>query len=130
MPYGSQFVLEYMGGLEPQRALELHVCVIEHPGLVFPFAIVGVAVGLAAARSVERSTLFSHSLHVFTSTMASIFYLIGPFGRTEWIPSLGLVFFLVILAVLIPCCISDIIFPLAMAKPARAQMEACGFHSH
>ncbi|HUU84939.1 MAG TPA: hypothetical protein VM243_15675 [Phycisphaerae bacterium] len=130
MPYVSQFILITVGGLEASRPLHLHICVINHPELVLPFAFIGVVVGLGAAMAIERSTLFSHSLHVFSSTMASIFYLIGPFGRTSWIDLLGLVFLLVVLAVMIPCCVSDIVFPLALTRPARRQHAQTPHHCH
>lgn len=130
MPYASQLLLVTLGKLDPAEPLHLHVCIIRHPDLVVPFAIIGVAVGLAAAMVIERSTLFSHSLHVFSSTMASIFYLIGPFGRTAWIDSLGLVFLLVVLAVMIPCCVSDIIFPLALTRSARDDHAKETHHHH
>ncbi len=111
------------------RAAEWHICVIEHPGLALPFAVVGVFVGLAAASGVSRSTLFSHSLHVLASTMASIFYLIAPFGPTEWFGELGRIFAFVIVAVMVPCCLSDIVFPLLMSKEGRTQALAAG-HAH
>lgn len=120
MPYAAQVVLQAFGRVTGE--LHLHICVLEEPGLVLPFAVAGVFVGLGAARTVGRSTLFSHSLHVFTSTMASIFYLIGPFDRLAWIDSLGLVFVFVIAAVMIPCCLSDIVFPLAATKSVRHRM--------
>lgn len=96
-----------------------HICAWEHPGLSLPFAAVGVAVGLAASGSVMRSTIISHSLHVFASTMASIFYMVGPLGIIAWIDDLGKVFIFVVLAVVVPCCLSDIVFPLFMSKNAR-----------
>ena len=121
VPYLAQLVMGWEA--------ELHVCVVEDPGLVFPFAIVGVLVGLSAAAGVSRSTLFSHSLHVLASTLASIFYLITPFGALDWIDELGRIFIFVVVAVMIPCCISDIVFPLLMTKEARAEAVAT-HHSH
>lgn len=119
-----QFSLWILGAEAPW-----HICILEEPGLVLPFAAVGVLVGLGAAAGVARSTLFSHSLHVFASTMASIFYMVGPLGMTEWIHDIGQVFFFVVLAVLIPCCLSDIVFPLWMSKEGRNRYEASG-HAH
>jgi len=101
------------------KSVPWHICVLEHPQMVLSFAAVGVLVGLAASAGVARSTFFSHSLHVFSSTMASIFYLIGPFGRLGWIDSVGVVFLFVIVAVMVPCCLSDIVFPMLLAKRAR-----------
>jgi hypothetical protein len=107
-----------------------HICVWDHPGLVLPFAGIGILLGLIAAMGVGASTLFSHSLHVFTSTMASIFYLVGQYASTTaWIDDIGPVFLLIIVAVLIPCCVSDIAFPVLMSRPARARYLAEG-HTH
>ena len=98
-----------------------HICVIEHPSMVLPFAGIGVVVGIAASGSVIRSTLISHSLHVLASSMASIFYMIGPLGMVAWIDRVGQMFLFVVLAVMVPCCLSDIIFPMLMTKPGRAK---------
>ncbi len=107
-----------------------HICVWEHPMLVLPFAGMGVALGvLAASGGVVRSTIFSHSLHVSVSTMASIFFMIGAFGRLEWINDLGVVFLCICLAVMIPCCLSDIVYPLIFTRSARNEFFKSG-HDH
>lgn len=123
----SDILVPHAALLFLNKQLHLHICVIEHPALVMPFAFVGVAVGLLAAQGVMHSTFFSHSLHVFTSTMASIFYMVGAYGRVEWITDLGWIFGFVLLAVMVPCCLSDIVFPIAMSKPAREDYskESC-----
>ena len=100
-----------------------HICVVEHPGLSLPFAAIGVGVGIAAAGGVVRSTIISHSLHVFASTMASIFYMVGPLGRIDWIDDLGKVFIFIVLAVMIPCCLSDVVFPMLMTRSGRDWYE-------
>ncbi|MGD2108601.1 MAG: hypothetical protein PVI86_04330 [Phycisphaerae bacterium] len=100
-----------------------HVCVYEHPGLVLPFAVVGVFVGVAASGGVIKSTIISHSLHVTASTMASIFYMVGPLGLVAWIDGLGKIFVFVVLAVMVPCCLSDIVFPLLMSRTAREEYQ-------
>lgn len=96
-----------------------HICIVQRPGMVLPFAIVGVLVGIGAAESVARSTLISHSLHVLVSTMASIFYMVGPLGMVAWIDRIGQVFVFIVLAVMVPCCFSDIVFPLLMSRAGR-----------
>jgi hypothetical protein len=68
-------------------------------------------------------------MHVFVSTMASIFYLIGPFGRFEWIHELGWVFLFICVAVMIPCCLSDIVYPLLFTRKAREEYSRHG-HQH
>lgn len=99
--------------------LHWHICIVEHPSLVLPFAGVGVLMGIGASAGVTRSTLISHSLHVLASTMASIFYLVGPLGLVAWIDDLGQVFLAVVIAVMVPCCLSDIVFPVLMSRDSR-----------
>jgi len=108
----SDIFLPFIGGLSLGSNMNMHICIIENPGSVFPFAIVGVAAGLLVTKSFEKSTQYSHSAHVFLSSAASILYLLG-FGLTDWIHSIGAVFIIIIVAVMIPCCASDIVFPLA-----------------
>jgi len=92
-----------------------HLCVVEHPLMVLSFAGMGVAVGLAASGSAASSTFFSHSLHVLASTMASTVYLVAPLGWPEWTDGVGTLFPLLLIAVMIPCCLSDIVFPILAA---------------
>ncbi len=120
----SDIVMPHLSLTLLGKPVAWHICVIENPPMVICFAAVGVLVGLGASRGVRHSTFFSHSLHVFSSTMASIFYLIGPFGRLGWVDSIGLVFPFIIIAVVVPCCLSDIVFPLLMAKRAREKFRA------
>jgi hypothetical protein len=49
------------------------------------------------------------------STRASLFYLTA-FGATDWLPLLPLVFVVLFFAVWVPCCTSDIVFPLLFRK--------------
>ncbi len=108
----------------------LHVCVWQHPDLVLPFAFIGVIVGVASAGGEARSTIVSHSLHVLTSTMASIFYMVGPLGLVAWIDMAGKLLVFITLAVVIPCCVSDIVFPLLMSHAGRHRYRDEGGHPH
>ncbi|UCG15551.1 MAG: hypothetical protein JSV19_09680 [Phycisphaerales bacterium] len=125
----SDIVMPHMSLMMLRKAVPWHICVIEHPQMVLSFAAVGVIVGLSASVGVRRSTFFSHSLHVFSSTMASIFYLIGPFGHLGWIDSVGVVFLFIIVAVMVPCCLSDIVFPLLLTGQARDRYCDAGEHA-
>ena len=108
----SDIFLPIIGGSILGSNMLVHICILEEPGLVFPFAVIGVVAGLLITKSFEKSTQYSHSAHVFVSSAASILYLLG-FGLTDWIHSIGAVFLVIIVAVMIPCCASDIVFPLA-----------------
>lgn len=105
---------------------EWHLCILEHPAMVLSFAAAGVAVGLAAAKTVANSTFFSHSLHVLASTVASTIYLVRELGWPSWVDSIGAVFPCIVLAVMLPCCLSDIAFPLLVAGRGHAGDRPCG----
>jgi len=107
----SDILIPYASGLILGAKMQPHICIIEHPGLVLPFALVGVAAGFLASGHIVRATVFSHSAHVLISSAASLLYLVS-FGLEHWIDRAGWVFILVVVAVMIPCCFSDIVFPL------------------
>ena len=62
-------------------------------------------------------------------TMSSPTWILAPFGGLDWIHDLGTIFMFVVVAVMVPCCASDIVFPLLMTKEARTQAMAA-HHSH
>jgi hypothetical protein len=117
MPYLSSSLI----GIE----MELHICLIHHPLTVVPFAVFGIILGLTSAEVFfnRSSTIFSHSAHVFVSTMASILYLTS-YGFSDWMENMFIVFIIVVFAVLIPCCTSDVIFPLLLVD--KKNLQLCG----
>jgi len=117
----------YLSGLLLGVDMEFHWCLIQHPMIVVPFMAAGVLTGLVAAEAVEHSTQFSHAGHVFVSSAACIFYLIG-FGLFDWVSDVGYVFIVVVIAVVVPCCLSDIVFPLLVAD--RDGLAACPSCDH
>ena len=121
MPYLSARLL----GL---KDMHFHWCLIEHPQMVLPFVVLGIICGIMAPERIGHSTKFSHSSHIFVSVVVSLFYLIS-YGVGNWVAEdvFPYVFVIVILAVTIPCCISDIIFPVLTA--AREHESFFG-HSH
>lgn len=109
----SDIFIPYLAGYLLGAHMHLHVCIVEHPQLILPFLSLGVLVGFLAPGNLEKSegVIFSHSIHVFISAAASIMYLVG-FGVTDWAHRVGAVLIYMVLAVVIPCCTSDIVFPL------------------
>ena len=108
----SDSVIPYMGevilGL-PNRGI--HIGFIEEWRTVSFCAISGVTV----AHFIPR-TKFSHAGHVLLSTWASSFHIIMALGQdvTGYL-YLGIFLFL-FLSVWLPCCVSDIVFPLLFVK--------------
>ena len=107
----SDSIFPTLGGKILGINMAMHICIIDHPGIIIPFTIVGVIAGFLIPGAIEKSTQYSHSMHVLFSSVSSILYLIG-FGMKEWVHLLGGVFIIAVLAVMIPCCLSGIVFPL------------------
>lgn len=102
-----------------------HIGFIEEWYTVNPSAFAGI--GIAC---VWPHTKVPHAGHVMISTAASLFHITMAMG-TEW--STGMIFTTAIflfLAVWIPCCTSDIVFPLLFIKPEdRPPCEHCHKHA-
>jgi len=90
-----------------------HIGFIEAWYLVLPAAIIGIVIAY-----IKPKTKVPHAGHVLLSTWASSFHIImamgGHLSLWEAIVSFGFLF----VAVLLPCCFSDIVFPLLFVKPA------------
>lgn len=110
----SDIFLPFVAGHLLGIKMQLHICPVEHYALILPFVLLGIFTGLLVS-TMSQSTFLSHAAHVFVSSMASILYLVS-FGLTNWIAMAGMVLIYMVLAVMIPCCTSDIIFPLFLAE--------------
>ncbi|MCD5390641.1 hypothetical protein LR007_02100 [candidate division NPL-UPA2 bacterium] len=111
----SDILIPYISGWLLGVEMELHICIIKHPMVILPFTAMGIFLGLVASTGTHKSTIFSHAGHVLVSSMASILYLVS-YGLSEWMHVIGLVFIYMVLAVIIPCCTSDIAFPLLLTE--------------
>ncbi|MEJ2046506.1 MAG: hypothetical protein P8X92_00110 [Dehalococcoidia bacterium] len=104
----SDSIIPYLGETLlnlPNRGF--HIGFIEEPEIVNPAAFAGIAVGYF-----RPTTKMPHFGHVLVSTWASLFHVIMALGRTvDWLTFL-VIFVFLFLGVWIPCCTSDIVFPL------------------
>jgi len=112
----SDSIIPYLGEILldlPHR--EIHLGLIEKWWLVNPLALLGI--GLACLRPFTR---FPHAGHVLLSTWASLFHMTMAMGGQFDAVMLVLIVGFLFLAVWVPCCTSDIAFPLLFAgtKPA------------
>lgn len=110
----SDIVFPYIGGVLLGLPITLHVCFIEHTWLIILSAFAGIAIGFSWSK-----TRFPHAGHVLVSTYASLFYLTTFVAPADWPPLLLLIFPILFVAVWIPCCVSDIVFPLLFVKVKR-----------
>lgn len=115
----SDYIFPYLGGRLLGQTMQLHICLLDHPQLFYPFLALGIVGGLWAEERLAGSHLFSHGAHIFVSSAASLLYFIA-FGFTGWMVDVRLVFpacLTIVLAVWIPCCISDVVVPTTIAHP-------------
>ena len=113
----SDSIIPYLGETllhMPNRGI--HIGFIEKWWLVNPLAILGVAIAY-----LRPTTKFPHAGHVLLSTWASLFHIIMAIGQSlHWLAYVAIFLFLFV-AVWIPCCLSDIVFPLLFVKVNRGR---------
>jgi len=108
----------------------IHLGFIEDWYIVNPAAILGVLIAYFLPR-----TKFPHASHVLISTWASSSHiLMNTRGDISFAAGAG-IFGLLFIAVWLPCCISDIVFPLLFVKSDLTLVESCvckvhAHHSH
>jgi len=102
----------------------IHICFFSLPDLmnVLPFMLMGLVTGFAIARHHKPSlgfvSLGSHFVHILISSLAAIFYVVS-YGMEAWNAFMGMLFILLIVAVVVPCTISDVIIPMYFARCKR-----------
>ncbi len=107
------FVGEWMLDL-PHHGI--HLGFIEKWWLVNPVAFAGILVG-----AVWPHTKIAHAGHVLLSTWASLFHITMAMGAELSAIQVSLIAVFLFLAVWIPCCTSDIVFPLLFARKSPAE---------
>lgn len=104
----SDSLIPYLGEIllrMPNKSV--HIGFLEKWWLVNPLAIIGVVVAYFWPK-----TKLPHACHVLLSTWASLFHIMMAMGEAVSLLSYVAAFFFLFLAVWIPCCVSDIVFPL------------------
>jgi len=95
---------------------------IEMPLLVNPAALIGILIAYKWPR-----TKIPHAGHVLLSTSASLFHMTMALGEKLDPLIMGLMGVFLFLAVWVPCCTSDIVFPLLFSK-GKAELEPHDHH--
>jgi len=112
----SDCVIPYIGetllGL-PNRGI--HLGFIEKWWLVNPLAATGIAIAYLWPK-----TKFPHAGHVLLSTWASLFHMTMAAGGELSLQTMMVIFVFLFFAVWVPCCTSDIVFPLVFAKESTS----------
>jgi hypothetical protein len=114
----SDVIIPYLEGNAIHLQMEFHLpfmetAIIPYLGIPEWVAVNAAAfIGIAIAFG-KPTTKFPHLGHILISTWASLFSFtaFGP-SIANWLPLLPVLFVFLFLAVWIPCCFSDIVFPL------------------
>lgn len=121
IPFAGEWMLNM-----PNRGL--HLGFIEKWWLVNPLALLGALIAFGRPR-----TQFPHAGHVLLSTWASLFHMMAAMGGGEiGATTIVLMGTFLFLAVWLPCCTSDIVFPLVAVlavsgpKARRQWLDATG----
>ena len=104
IPYLGEWLLDM-----PNRGV--HVGFIDHWWLVNPLALAGIALAY-----LRPTTKIPHAGHTLLSTWASLFHIIMAMGADLGALTIVLAGVFLFLAVWLPCCTSDIVFPLLFTR--------------
>lgn len=115
----SDVLLPYAAGLMLGVHMHLHICFHSELPNILPFLICGLINGLVMVQidefRSEKNSLNLHFVHTFISAMASIFYAVGH-GLSDFYSQFGLFFALMVVAVIVPCTLSDVVAPILFAR--------------
>ncbi|MHC4757760.1 MAG: hypothetical protein ACYTE8_03820 [Planctomycetota bacterium] len=104
---------------------QIHLGFIEEWYIVNPAALLGIFIAYFLPR-----TKFPHAGHVLISTWASSSYLLMNLqAQIHFLNVLG-IFLTLFIATWLPCCISDIIFPLLFVKSDLKLINVCECSDH
>ena len=115
----SDSIIPYLGETMlnmPNRGI--HLGFIEKWWLINPLAIMGVAIAYF-----RPATKFPHAGHVLLSTWASLFHIMMAAGGILNAFSYLVIFIFLFLAVWVPCCFSDIVFPLLFVRDTNRKLN-------
>ncbi|OHB65008.1 MAG: hypothetical protein A2Y76_07075 [Planctomycetes bacterium RBG_13_60_9] len=119
---GQEASHEHEEDHDPAGRPRIYLGFIEDWYLVNPAAILGILIAWFWPR-----TKFPHAGHILISTWASSFHVLMNTHR-ELTPALFLGVFLVLfIAVWLPCCVSDIVFPMLFVRSPHVHV---GHHHH
>ncbi|MFP4687974.1 MAG: hypothetical protein ACLFN5_07710 [bacterium] len=113
IPYLGEYLLDL-----PNRGV--HIGFIEKWWLVNPLALLGIAIAFFWPR-----TRFPHAGHVLLSTYTSLFHIMMALGTGVTAVQIAVIALFLFLAVWIPCCTSDIVFPLLFSTENNG---GCALH--
>lgn len=121
----SDAVIPFLGGGLLGVEMDFHLPFVDADPMPVLRVPKWIVVNLAAAAGIalaflRPATRIPHLGHVLLSTWASLFGFTA-FGEANWLVLAPLVFVFLFLAVWLPCCVSDVVYPLLWARGDAAK---------
>ncbi|MFA5239521.1 MAG: hypothetical protein WC476_07445 [Phycisphaerae bacterium] len=110
---------------EHQHGHELHLGFIEEWYIVNPAALLGIAIAYFLPR-----TKLPHAFHILISTWASSAHIMMNTNQSITVVLAAGILIVLFISVWLPCCFSDIIFPMLLVKTDGQQCVLCGGEHH
>jgi len=105
---------------------KLHLGFIEEWKIVNPSALLGILIGYFLPR-----TKLPHASHILISTWASAAHIMMNTDQPLTATVIVVIIFILFIAVWVPCCFSDIVFPMLLVKSEGEECSLCeGGHHH
>lgn len=118
----SDSILPYLAGRLLGVHMEFHLCLVSELKNIIPFLFVGLCNGLVMGKyHISKGgfySVFSHFFHILVSSLAATFYIVSH-GLTHWHHVVGMLFLFLVIAVVVPCTLSDVVVPMAAAKAGK-----------
>ena len=117
----SDAIIPYLEGSALSLGMEFHLPFMESgiiPYLGIPewAAVNGAAIIGIAFACWKPSSKLPHLGHILISTWASLFSFTAFTSTENWMPLLPVIFIFLFIAVWLPCCVSDIVYPMLWVK--------------
>jgi hypothetical protein len=118
----SDIALPTLAGKILGMNIGMHVCFFYSEGMVniIPLMLIGLSTGYAIALHNDKTQLHmlslrSHFAHILISSLAASSYVMS-YGFCEWQNVMGFLFCMLVIAVVLPCTISDVVVPMYSAR--------------
>lgn len=121
IPTHSHEHLEHHDEAGQEHHSKLHLGFIEEWYIVNPAALLGIVIAFFLPR-----TKLPHAFHILISTWASSAHIMMNTHQPMTAVLLLGAFIVLFIAVWLPCCFSDIIFPMLLVKTEGQQCVLCG----
>jgi len=119
----SDAIFPFLGSSLIGIPISFHLPAIENPLIILGAGLLGSITGI-----ISKKTKFPHFIHVFVSAFASLLYIFA-YSSDFTITRLFSILIITIIAVIVPCCLGDIVFPLLLNKSSKEKSEVSS-HGH